>query len=42
LTSIVSKSLVPGVIVPVGIITSLVGVPFFLSLIVARRRQFWA
>jgi iron complex transport system permease protein len=42
LTSIVSKSIVPGVIIPVGIITSLVGVPFFLSLIMSRRRQFWA
>jgi iron complex transport system permease protein len=41
-TSIVSKSVVPGVIIPVGIITSLIGVPFFLSLIVSRRRQFWA
>jgi iron complex transport system permease protein len=41
LTSIVSKSIVPGVVVPVGIITSLVGVPFFLSLILSRRRQFW-
>lgn len=37
LTSIVSKSLVPGVIYPIGIITALIGVPFFLSLILARR-----
>jgi len=36
-TSIVSKSLVPGVIYPIGIITALIGVPFFLSLILARR-----
>lgn len=40
-TSIVSKSIVPGAIIPVGIITSLVGIPFFLSLILARRRQSW-
>ncbi len=37
LTSIVSKSLVPGVIYPIGIITALIGVPFFLSLILSRR-----
>jgi len=36
-TSIVSKSLVPGVIYPIGIITALIGVPFFVSLILARR-----
>jgi iron complex transport system permease protein len=41
LTSIVSKSIVPGVLIPVGIITSLVGVPFFLSLILMKRRQLW-
>ena len=40
-TSIVSKSIVPGVLVPIGIITSLVGVPFFLSLILSRRRLLW-
>jgi iron complex transport system permease protein len=36
-TSIVSKSLVPGTIFPLGIITALVGVPFFLSLVLSRR-----
>jgi iron complex transport system permease protein len=42
-TSIVSKSIVPGVIFPIGIITSLVGIPFFLSLILSRkRRQVWS
>ncbi|MBI4498084.1 MAG: iron ABC transporter permease [Chloroflexi bacterium] len=40
-TSVVSKSIVPGVLVPIGIITSLIGVPFFLSLIMVRRRQLW-
>ena len=39
--SIVSKSITPGAIFPIGIITSLVGVPFFLSLILAKRRQLW-
>ncbi|WP_034915970.1 iron ABC transporter permease [Erwinia sp. 9145] len=37
LASIVSKNLVSGVIVPVGIVTSLVGVPFFLSIILRHR-----
>jgi len=40
-TSLVSKSILPGVIVPVGIITALIGVPFFLALIFSRRRQLW-
>jgi iron complex transport system permease protein len=40
-TSIASKSIVPGVLIPIGIITSLVGIPFFLSLILTRRRQLW-
>jgi iron complex transport system permease protein len=39
--SIVSKSIIPGAIIPVGIITSLVGIPFFLSLILTRKRQTW-
>ena len=37
LTSIVSKNLVAGTIVPIGIITALVGVPFFLAIILRRR-----
>ncbi|MBP7002506.1 MAG: iron ABC transporter permease [Amaricoccus sp.] len=40
-TSIVSKSIVPGVVFPVGIITALVGVPFFLSLILTTMRKSW-
>ena len=39
--SIVSKMITPGAIFPIGIITSLVGVPFFVSLILAKRRQLW-
>ncbi|MCC6175598.1 MAG: iron ABC transporter permease [Chloroflexi bacterium] len=42
LTSIVSKTVIPGVLIPIGIITSLVGVPFFLGLIFSRRRQLWS
>lgn len=36
--SVVSKVLMPGVLVPVGIVTAVVGVPFFLHLILSRRR----
>lgn len=37
-TSTLSKTLSPGIIYPIGIITALIGVPFFLSLILAQRR----
>lgn len=37
LSSVVSKNLISGVIIPVGIVTSLVGVPFFLSIILRHR-----
>ncbi|MBN3114635.1 iron ABC transporter permease [Pectobacterium brasiliense] len=37
MASVASKNLIPGVIIPVGIITSLVGVPFFLSIILRHR-----
>lgn len=40
-TSIVSKSIIPGVIFPIGIITALVGVPFFFSLIISNMRKSW-
>jgi iron complex transport system permease protein len=40
-TSIISKSIIPGVLFPIGIITSLVGIPFFLSLILTKTRQLW-
>lgn len=40
-TSIVSKSIIPGVVFPIGIITALVGVPFFLSLILTTMRKSW-
>jgi iron complex transport system permease protein len=38
LASIASKSLVPGVVLPIGIVTALVGVPLFVTLIVGRGR----
>lgn len=34
--SIASKSLVTGVLVPVGVVTSLIGIPIFIALILAR------
>ncbi|MDR9890166.1 iron ABC transporter permease [Pseudenterobacter timonensis] len=37
LASIASKNIVPGVMIPVGIVTSLVGVPFFLSIVLRHR-----
>ncbi|ABX86288.1 fecCD transport family protein [Yersinia pestis PY-66] len=37
MASIASKNLIPGIIIPVGIVTSLVGVPFFLSIILRHR-----
>ena len=40
--SLAGKLLVPGVIIPVGIITSIVGVPVFVLLILTRRRRSWA
>ena len=39
--SIGSKSIVPGAVFPIGIVTSFIGVPFFLSLILMKRRNFW-
>ncbi|MBM3533233.1 MAG: iron ABC transporter permease [Alphaproteobacteria bacterium] len=36
--SVISKILMPGVLVPVGIVTAVVGVPFFMHLILSRRR----
>ncbi|WP_349261719.1 iron ABC transporter permease [Geminicoccus sp.] len=36
LASVASKTLVPGALLPVGIVTSLIGVPFFVVLIFAR------
>lgn len=41
LASIASKTVLPGAIVPIGIVTSLIGVPFFVWLILRNRRAFW-
>ncbi|KYB45237.1 iron ABC transporter permease [Brucella anthropi] len=37
LASLASKMLIPGVLLPVGIVTSLVGIPVFIFLIMKRR-----
>jgi iron complex transport system permease protein len=39
--SIVSKTVVPGILVPDGIVTALIGIPLFLGLLVSRRRKGW-
>ncbi|MDO0947163.1 MULTISPECIES: FecCD family ABC transporter permease [Chromohalobacter] len=41
LTSILSKTLVPGILLPIGILTALIGLPFFVSLILRSRREVW-
>lgn len=38
LSAIVSKQLIPGVVLPIGIVTAVVGVPLFMSLILKRGR----
>ena len=37
LASVVSKNLLPGVVVPVGIVTALVGIPFFVAVVLRRQ-----
>jgi iron complex transport system permease protein len=39
LASIASKHIVPGLTIPVGIVTSLVGIPFFLAIVFRRQVQ---
>ena len=40
-TSVISKILIPGAVLPIGVITALVGVPFFFALIFGNRRRAW-
>jgi iron complex transport system permease protein len=40
-TSILSKVINPGVIYPIGMITALIGIPFFVSLILTARKRNW-
>lgn len=37
----VSLLIVPGLAIPIGIITALIGVPFFITLLFTRRREIW-
>ena len=39
--SVGSKLIVPGAVFPIGIVTSLIGVPFFFSLILTQKRGYW-
>ncbi|WP_347905359.1 iron ABC transporter permease [Pseudomonas purpurea] len=40
-SSVVSKTLIPGAIFPIGVVTSLIGVPFFIALILGGKKQSW-
>tara|TARA_R110002110_G_scaffold88899_13_gene231577 strand:- start:610 stop:1701 length:1092 start_codon:yes stop_codon:yes gene_type:complete len=37
--SIISKTIVPGILVPDGIVTALIGIPLFMGLLMSRRRR---
>ena len=39
--SVASKSISPGAVIPIGIVTAIVGVPFLFALILKSRRSFW-
>jgi iron complex transport system permease protein len=39
LASCLSKTIVPGIVLPIGLVTSLIGVPFFLALVLLRRER---
>lgn len=41
LSSVISKTLIPGAIFPIGVVTSLIGVPFFISLILGGKKNAW-
>jgi iron complex transport system permease protein len=41
IASILSKIIIPGISFPIGIITSLIGIPFFLWIILSNRRSYW-
>lgn len=40
-SSVASKSLMTGAVLPIGIVTSLIGIPFFVILIFTNTRQSW-
>ena len=37
----VSLMIKPGLAIPIGIVTSLLGVPFFIAIVMTRRRALW-
>ncbi|WP_410218178.1 FecCD family ABC transporter permease [Paracoccus sp. (in: a-proteobacteria)] len=39
--SVLSKMIIPGTVIPIGIVTSIAGIPFFLYLILSRRAASW-
>lgn len=41
LASVMSKVVSPGAVFPIGIMTSLVGVPFFMFMIKSHKRSYW-
>lgn len=41
LASIVSKMLIPGAMFPIGIVTAIIGVPFFFSLVLTRKGSYF-
>jgi iron complex transport system permease protein len=41
LASVASKTISPGAIIPIGIVTSLIGVPFFIWMVLRTRRSYW-
>ena len=42
LASIVSKVIVPGFVFPIGIVTSLIGVPVFFSVLLSKKRSYFS
>jgi iron complex transport system permease protein len=40
-SDILGMNIIPPIIIPVGIMTSILGVPFFFYLIMTRRREYW-
>lgn len=41
LASTASKTVLPGAVLPLGIVTSLIGVPFFFTMVMMQRRHYW-
>lgn len=39
--SVLSKVIIPGTVIPIGIVTAIAGIPFFLYLILSRRAASW-